>query len=53
MDNPDQPGNKEYTWRRKTKQKHNTICVGHYYTQPNRNNVNKTWLFLQTTGGKD
>jgi hypothetical protein len=53
MDNPDQPGNKEYTWRRKTKQKHNTICVGHYYTQTNRNNVNKTWLFLQTTGGKD
>ena len=53
MDNPDQPGNKEYTWRRKTKQKHNTICVGHYYMQTNRNNVNKTWLFLQTTGGKD
>jgi hypothetical protein len=28
-------GNLGYTRRRKTKQKHNTICVGH-------NNVNKT-----------
>ena len=26
--------------------KHNTICVGHLYTQTNTNNVNKT---LQTT----
>jgi hypothetical protein len=25
-----------------TKQKHNTICVGHWYTQTNINNVNKT-----------
>ena len=24
------------------KQKHNTICVGHHYTQTNTNNVNKT-----------
>jgi hypothetical protein len=24
------------------KQKHNTICVRHYYTQTNTNNVNKT-----------
>jgi hypothetical protein len=31
-----------YTRRRKTKQKHNTICVGHYCMQPNTNNVNKT-----------
>ena len=23
-------------------QKHNTICVGHYYLQTNTNNVNKT-----------
>ena len=30
------------TKRRKTKQKHNTICVGHHYTQANRNNLNKT-----------
>jgi hypothetical protein len=26
----------------KTKQKHNTICIGHNYTQTNTNNVNKT-----------
>jgi hypothetical protein len=26
-------GNIGYTRRRKTKQKHNTICVGHHYTQ--------------------
>jgi hypothetical protein len=30
--------------RTKTKEakKHNTICVGHHYTQANTNNVNKT-----------
>jgi hypothetical protein len=28
-----------HTRRRKTKQKHNTICVGHHYTQANTNNV--------------
>jgi hypothetical protein len=39
--------------RRKQKQKHNTICMGHYYTQANTNNVNKTRTLLQTTGGKD
>ena len=26
----------------KQKQKHNTICVGHNYTQTNTNNVNKS-----------
>ena len=35
-------GNIGYTRRRKTKQKHNAICVGHHYTQTNTNNVNKT-----------
>ena len=34
-------GNIGYTRRRKTKQKHNTICPGHHYTQTNPNNVNK------------
>ena len=29
-----------YTIRRKTQ--HNTICVGHHYSQANTNNVNKT-----------
>jgi hypothetical protein len=38
--------------RRKTKQKHNTICAGHHYMQASTNNVNKTWSVLQTTGGK-
>jgi len=31
-----------YTRRRKTKQKHNTICVGHHYAQTNTNDVSKT-----------
>ena len=44
-------GNIGYTRRRKTKQKHNTICIGHHYA--NTNNVNKTWTLLQTPGGKD
>jgi hypothetical protein len=32
-------GNIGYTRRRKTKQKHNTICVGHHSTQTNTNNM--------------
>ena len=35
-------GNKVHTRRRQTKQKHNTICVGHHYTQTHKNNANKT-----------
>ena len=46
-------GNLGHTRQRKTKQKHNTICVGHHYMQTNTNNVNKTCSLLQTTGGKD
>jgi hypothetical protein len=53
MDNPEKPGNTVYTRQRKTKQKYNTICVGHHYTQTNTINVNKTWALLQTSGGKD
>ena len=34
-------------------EKHNTICVGHHYTQTSKNDVDKTWTSLQTTGGKD
>ena len=30
------------TGQRQTKQKYNTIYVGHHYTQTNTNNVNKT-----------
>jgi hypothetical protein len=49
MDNPE----KLATRRGKTNQKHNTICVSHHYTQTNTNNVNKTWVLLQTAGGED
>ena len=39
-------GNADHTRQRiKTKQKHqktNTMCVGHYYSQTNTDNVNKT-----------
>ena len=35
-------GNTCHTRRRKTKQKHNTICVGHHYTQTNKDNVTGT-----------
>jgi hypothetical protein len=38
MDNP----KKLATRRRKTNQKHNTICVGYQYAQTNANKVNKT-----------
>jgi len=34
------------------KKYHNTICIGHHYTQANTNNVNKTCALLQTTGGE-
>jgi len=34
-------------------QKHDSICVGHHFTQANTNNVNKTRALLQITGGKD
>ena len=50
-----QNNNTGYTKRRKTKQQHNTVCVGHHYTQTNTNNINninKT-MNKQTTRGKD
>ena len=34
-------GNK--TKKKKKTQKHNTLCVGHQYTQTSTNIVNKTW----------
>ena len=49
MDNPEKlDGNIGYTRRRKTKQKHNTICVVHHYNQANTKNVNKTWKWVKT-----
>jgi hypothetical protein len=43
-------GNIGYIRRRKTKQRHNTICVGHNYAEANANNVNETRALLHTTG---
>ena len=40
------------TMHKQTKQKHNTTCTRHHYTQTNTNNVNKTRISPQTTGGK-
>jgi hypothetical protein len=34
--------NIRYTRRRKTKQRHDKICVGHHCTQTDTNKVNKT-----------
>jgi hypothetical protein len=43
MDNPEKLANWVHkTKKKKTKYKHNTICVGHNYTQANTNSVNKT-----------
>ena len=39
--------------RRKTKQKHNTICTGYHFTSLDTNKVNKTCTLLQTTGRND
>jgi hypothetical protein len=44
-------GNIRYIRRRKSKQKHNTICVWHHYAQTHTNNVRKTWVLIQATGG--
>ena len=53
MDNPEKLANIEYTRRRKSKLKNNTIYVEHHCMQTNTNKVNKTSALLQTTGGKD
>ena len=43
MDNPGKNWqHRVHKTKYKTKQKHNTICVGHYYPQANTNNTNKT-----------
>jgi uncharacterized DUF497 family protein len=35
--------------RRKTKQKHNTICVGHHYAQTNTHDVNSLLFMVFNT----
>jgi hypothetical protein len=39
-DNPEKLAT--YDTQEETKQKHNTICIGHHFMQTNTNNVNKT-----------
>jgi hypothetical protein len=53
MDNPEKMATQGTQDEDKQNKKHNTICVGHHYTQIHTNNVNKTRALLQTTGGKD
>jgi len=45
MDNPE-------NWQHRVHKtnKNNTICDGYHYTQKKKNNINKTWVLLQTTG---
>ena len=50
MDNPEKLPTYIYT---QNKKKQITIYVGHQHTQTNTNNVYKTRVILQTTGGKD
>ena len=50
-DNPEKLATQGTQDTGKTKQRHNTICVGHHYTETKRNSVNKTCVLLQTTGG--
>ena len=51
MDNPEKLATQGTQDEDKTKQKHNTICVGHYYMymQTNTNNINKTQVLLPPT----
>ena len=53
MDNPEKMATQCTQDEDKQNKKHNTICVGHHYTQIHTNNVNKTRALLQTIGGKD
>jgi len=45
MDNPEKLAtlDTQYTTRRQTKQKHNTMCTFHHCRQAHTNNVNKIW----------
>jgi hypothetical protein len=49
MDNPE----KRVPYGTQDKEKQNTIWVWHHYAQANTYNINKTRVFLQTTGCKD
>ena len=43
----------QYIQTNQQKEKHITICVWHYYTQTNTNDIIKTWIILQTIPVKD
>jgi len=49
MNNPE----KLSTQGTQDEEKHNTICVGHHYTETSTNTISKTCALLPTTGGKD
>ena len=49
MGNPEKLATQGTQHTEKAKQKHNTICVGHHYTQTSTNNVYKKWTLLYTT----
>jgi hypothetical protein len=38
---------KQNKQKKKIKNTHNTICVGHHYAQAKTNYVNKTWSYKQ------
>jgi hypothetical protein len=42
MGNPEKLATLGIQDEKKQNKKHNTICVGHHYTQANTNNVNKS-----------
>ena len=42
MDNPEKLATQGTQYNKKTKEKHNTICVEHHFVQTNTNDVNKT-----------
>ena len=50
IDNPEKlvTDGTQATRLRQSNKKHNTLCVGHQYTQTNTNNINKTWTLLET-----
>ena len=53
MDNPEKLQHRvQKTKKNKTKTQH-VVCVAHHYTQTNKNKVNRKWILLKTTGGKD
>ena len=51
MDNSEKLATK--TTRRRKRKKNTSQYVFDTTTQTSTNNVNKTWVILQTTGGKD